>query len=156
MWKIDLLLCVFTCLILRPSPYLGSRCVFVVELLLAQCGTHSLITIVAQEEVRETTVVAKRREGQAEPTSQVVVEHSHQPTNLSATITSTTTTTSITPTPGRIACLQLNISLHSQDYFFWGLYFQWHFLKLDFLVSFFLLAPFSKDFLILPSHFIPV
>nr|XP_027219017.1 ankyrin-3-like isoform X9 [Penaeus vannamei] len=54
---------------------------------------------VAQEEVRETTVVAKRREGQAEPTSQVVVEHSHQPTNLSATITSTTTTTSITPTP---------------------------------------------------------
>ncbi|XP_063603636.1 ankyrin-2-like [Penaeus indicus] len=54
---------------------------------------------VAQEEVRETTVVAKRREGQAEPTSQVVVEHSHQPTTLSATITSTTTTTSITPTP---------------------------------------------------------
>ncbi|XP_042859634.1 uncharacterized protein LOC122245738 isoform X20 [Penaeus japonicus] len=54
---------------------------------------------VAQEEVRETTVVAKRREGQAEPTSQVVVEHSHQPTSLSATITSTTTTTSITPTP---------------------------------------------------------
>lgn len=118
MWKIDLLLCVFTCLILKPSSYLGSRFVFVVELLLAQCGTHSLITIVAQEEVRETTVVAKRREGQAEPTSQVVVEHSHQPTTLSATITSTTTTTSITPTPGRTACLQLNISLHSQDNFF--------------------------------------
>ncbi|XP_050687549.1 ankyrin-2-like isoform X29 [Eriocheir sinensis] len=52
---------------------------------------------VLQEEVREEAVVAQRREGQTQPTSQVVVEHGSEPTTLPAT--TTTTTTSITPTP---------------------------------------------------------
>ncbi|XP_045138070.1 ankyrin-2-like isoform X22 [Portunus trituberculatus] len=52
---------------------------------------------VVQEEVKEEAVVAQRREGQTQPTSQVVVEHGSEPPTLPAT--TTTTTTSITPIP---------------------------------------------------------
>ncbi|XP_042242862.1 uncharacterized protein LOC121880005 isoform X26 [Homarus americanus] len=55
---------------------------------------------VAQEEVKEEVVAAIRREGQAQPTSQIVVEYGTLPSTLSVTTTTTTTTTSsITPTP---------------------------------------------------------
>ncbi|XP_066941553.1 ankyrin-2-like isoform X49 [Macrobrachium rosenbergii] len=52
---------------------------------------------VTQEEVSEASVVATRHEGQAHPTSQVVVEH--DPSTISTTTTTTVKTSSISPTP---------------------------------------------------------
>ncbi|XP_069942405.1 ankyrin-2 isoform X18 [Cherax quadricarinatus] len=54
---------------------------------------------VAQEEVIEEAVVAMRREGHAQPTSQIVVEHGSLPSTLSVTTTTTTTTSRIAPIP---------------------------------------------------------